>query len=215
MSERGANRSRERRLHGRGFRLVAGVDEVGRGCLAGPVAAAAVILDPVAPIAGLRDSKLLSAAARESLAREIVDRAIACSVGIVDAVDIDHSDILRATHEAMRRAIASLRVRPDYLLVDALTIPGVPLPQEGIVKGDRSTACIAAASIVAKVYRDRLMQALHCEYPVYGFHANKGYGTPEHLTALRSFGASPLHRVTFRGVLPPDGPLFAARSEGA
>ena len=214
MRARGADRARERRLSDRGFRLIAGVDEVGRGCLAGPVVAAAVILDPCAPITGLRDSKQLAAPAREKLARAIAARSIATAVGIVGADDIDRSDILRATYEAMRRAVQALRVAPDFLLVDALTVPGIVLPQKGIVRGDAATASIAAASIIAKVYRDRLMQALHRSYPAYRFDANKGYGTPEHLSALRRFGASPLHRTTFRGVLPPDGPLFAARAEG-
>ena len=213
MRLRGADRSRERLLHRRGIRQVAGVDEVGRGCLAGPVVAAAVILNPCCHVAGLRDSKQLTAVARERLARIIVDQAIACAVGLVDAEEIDRSDILRATPEAMRRAIGSLRVRPDHPLIDALVIPGVAIPQQGIVRGDESSSSIAAASIVAKVYRDGLMGAIHDVYPMYGFDANKGYGTVAHRAALRHFGISPLHRTTFRGVLPTDVDPQAALME--
>jgi ribonuclease HII len=115
----------------------------------------------------------------------------------------------------MRRAVGSLRRRPDFLLVDALTIPGLQIPQKGIIRGDRSTASIAAASIVAKVYRDHLMRTLHAAYPAYRFDSNKGYGTRQHLSALRRFGASPLHRTTFRGVLEEQAPLFELRTESA
>ena len=193
-----------------GFRRVAGVDEVGRGCLAGPVVAAAVILDPRRPIAGLRDSKQLSHAARLRLARLLATRAAGCGLGVVGPEEIDRTDILRATLAAMARAVVALGRRPDYLLVDALEIPGVPIPQRGIVRGDQISASIAAASIVAKVYRDGLMASFHPLYPAYRFDANKGYGTRDHLAALRRHGATPLHRVTFRGVLPPQGRPFAA-----
>ncbi len=203
---RGAGWEREEGLSARGFRCVAGVDEVGRGCLAGPVVAAAVVLDPGRRVRGLRDSKQLAPACRARLAALVASRARACGVGVVDAEEIDRMDILRATLEAMRRAVAALRVRPDYLLVDALRIPGVALPQDGIVRGDQSVASIAAASIVAKVYRDDLMRSFHGLYPAYRFDANKGYGTRDHLAALRLFGATPLHRSTFRGVLPPSDP---------
>jgi ribonuclease HII len=214
MAVRGADRSREAALSRRGFRRIAGLDEVGRGSLAGPVVAAAVVLHPDRTIAGLRDSKRLQPAVRQRLAREIVLGAEACAVGLVDAGEIDRSDILRATFEAMRRAVSSLRVRPDFLLVDALTIPGLAIPQRGIVRGDDSTASIAAASIVAKVYRDHLMRTLHSAWPAYRFDSNKGYGTRQHLDALRRLGATPLHRATFRGVLPRQGALFAAGEAG-
>lgn len=202
MRGRAAGRARERALQARGVRRVAGVDEVGRGCLAGPVVAAAVILDPGHPVPGLRDSKLLTPARREVLAARIEERAAAVGIGMADAGEIDALDILRATLLAMRRAVEDLRVMPEYLLVDALTVPGIDLPQEGIVHGDRLCASIAAASIVAKVRRDALMRSLHADWPAYRFDVNKGYGTAVHLEALRSHGASPLHRLTFRGVLP-------------
>jgi ribonuclease HII len=198
----GAGWEREDNLSARGYRCVAGVDEVGRGCLAGPVVAAAVVLDPGRRVRGLRDSKQLAPAARARLAGLVARRARACGVGVVDAEEIDRTDILRATLEAMRRAVAALRVRPDYLLVDALRIPGVTFPQDAIIRGDESVASIAAASIVAKVYRDDLMRSFHRLYPAYRFDANKGYGTRDHLSALRLFGATPLHRSTFRGVPP-------------
>src|SRR5262245_16023688 len=202
MRGRAAGRARERALRARGVRSVAGVDEVGRGCLAGPVVAAAVILDPDRTIAGLRDSKLLTPAQREEVAARIEASGAVVGVGMADAREIDALDILRATYLAMRRAVEALTVKPAHLLVDALTIPGLDLPQEGIVRGDRLCASIAAASIVAKVRRDALMRRLHDDWPAYRFDANKGYGTSDHLEALRTHGASPLHRLTFRGVVP-------------
>ncbi len=198
-------------LRNRGFDRVAGVDEVGRGCLAGPVVAGAVVLDPDRPIAGLRDSKQLSPTVRERLAERIAVEAVACGVGIIDPEEIDHTDILRATLRAMSRALQTLRVAPDFVLVDALTIPGIRIPQRAIVRGDQISASIAAASIVAKVYRDAMMRSLHALYPAYRFDANKGYGTPDHLSALRRLGATPQHRVTFRGVPGPAEPPAAAR----
>ena len=202
MAARGcaAGFARERRLGERGYRAIAGVDEVGRGCLAGPVVAAAVILDPARRPRGLRDSKQLAAAERERLASAIAMTAVAIALGVVDSIEIDRTDILRATFEAMTRALEGLRVRPDYLLVDAVRIPVIPIPQEGLIRGDSRSASIAAASIVAKVYRDALMRSLHPLYPEYRFDANKGYGTRDHLSALRRLGATPLHRTTFRGV---------------
>jgi ribonuclease HII len=202
MRRRAAGTVRERSLLARGVRRIAGVDEVGRGCLAGPVFAAAVVLDPRRQVPGLADSKLLTPARREVLAARIEERAAAVGVGIADAREIDALDILRATLLAMRRAVEALSVKPEYLLVDALTIPGIDLPQQAIVHGDRLCASIAAASIVAKVRRDALMLRLHADWPAYRFDVNKGYGTRDHLEALRSHGASPLHRRTFRGVLP-------------
>jgi ribonuclease HII len=178
--------------------LVAGVDEVGRGCLAGPVVAGAVILDPACHIPGLADSKLLSPARREALADQIQAGAVAWAVGQVEAPDIDSMRIHRASFEAMRRAVFALVPWPDVLLVDAFRIPGVPMAQRGIIHGDRLSSAIAAASIVAKVYRDRLMSRLHELDPRFGFDRHKGYATPEHLAAVARFGYSPVHRHTFR-----------------
>ena len=197
---RAAGFARELRLGERGYQAIAGVDEVGRGCLAGPVIAAAVILDPARRPRGLRDSKQLAAADRERLAAVIAKTAVAIALGVVESTEIDRTDILQATLEAMRCAVEGLRVRPDYLLVDAVRIPVIPIPQEGLIRGDSRSASIAAASIVAKVYRDALMRSLHPLYPAYRFDANKGYGTRDHLRALRRLGATPLHRTTFRGV---------------
>ncbi len=192
----------ERRLSVEGFRVVAGVDEVGRGCLAGPVVAGAVVLDRDRPVRGVRDSKLLAAPDRERLAREIAARAMAFALGVVDPDEIDRTDILKATLTAMRRAVEALRVRPDFVLVDALTIPGITTPQRGIVHGDRLSASIAAASIVAKFYRDEMMRFFHGLYPAYGFDRHKGYGTRDHFDALARYGPTPLHRATFHGVRP-------------
>ena len=203
---RNAGWDHERALRAEGHRLIAGVDEVGRGCLAGPVVAAAVVLDPQRPIAGLRDSKQLRPEPRARLARMVAERALDCGLGVVEAEEIDRTDILRATLRAMREAIRALRSAPDFVLVDALRVPGVGVPQRALVKGDEVSATIAAASILAKVYRDEMMRAFHVVYPAYRFDANKGYGTTDHLLALRRFGASPLHRQTFRGVLRPAGP---------
>ena len=203
MRRRAAGWNHERRLYADGFLSVAGVDEVGRGCLAGPVVAGAVVLHGRRPIPGLRDSKLLGAPDRERLARLIAGRAVAFALGVVDPEEIDRTDILRATLLAMKRAVEALSVRPDYVLVDALTIPGIAIPQGGLVHGDRISASIAAASIVAKFYRDEMMQSFHALYPVYGLDQHKGYGTRDHLEALRRFGPTPLHRSTFRGVRPP------------
>ena len=200
MRPRAAGLVHERQLHAAGLRAVAGVDEVGRGCLAGPVVAGAVILDRDRPVAGLRDSKMLGAPERERLARKIADRAVAFALGVVDPEEIDRTDILRATLEAMRRAVMALRVRPDFVLVDALMIPAIGVPQRGLIHGDRISASIAAASIVAKFYRDEMMLAFHGLYPAYGFERHKGYGTRAHLEALRRFGPTPWHRSTFRGV---------------
>lgn len=200
MHGRPAGRTRERALWARGVRHVAGVDEVGRGCLAGPVLAGAVILDPLRPVRGLRDSKLLEPARREALAAIIEERAIAVAFGSADVAEIDAQNILRATELAMRRAVEALAVTPEYLLVDAIAIPGTAVPQCGIVRGDRLCASIAAASIVAKVRRDALMRRLHDTWPAYRFDVNKGYGTRVHLEALARHGATPIHRSSFRGV---------------
>ena len=176
---------------------IAGVDEVGRGPLFGPVAAAAVILDPGSEILYLNDSKKLSEARREALYDEIMEKAVAVGVGMVSAARIDEINILQATYEAMREAISGLSPRPDFLLADAVTIPGLSVPQLGIIKGDAKSLSIAAASVIAKVTRDRLMYEYDALYPGYGLAKNKGYGTAEHIEALRRLGPTPLHRRSF------------------
>jgi ribonuclease HII len=181
-----------------GFVHVAGVDEVGRGCLAGPVVAAAVILRPDCRVRGLADSKLVPPAERERLAVLIRGSALAWAVAEVGPADIDRLAIHRASLESMRRAVMRLSPLPDAVLVDAFTIPGLPVAQRGIVHGDRLCASIAAASIVAKVYRDRLMVALHEQDDRYGYARHKGYATPEHLAAVERYGCSPHHRRSFR-----------------
>lgn len=181
-----------------GFVHVAGVDEVGRGCLAGPVVAGAVILHPDRPIRGLADSKLVPPAERERLAGVIRSVALAWSVAEVGPADIDRMAIHRASLEAMRRAVMALTPQPDAVLVDAFRIPGLAVAQRGIIHGDRLCASIAAASLVAKVHRDRLMAALDEQDGRYGHARHKGYATPEHLAALERFGYSPHHRLSFR-----------------
>jgi ribonuclease HII len=193
----------ERELRGRGYRLVAGVDEAGRGSLAGPVVAAAVILPDDCILPGLDDSKRLDPEARDRLEPWVRTRAVAVGVGVVSASDIDARDILRASLQAMRIALESLDVEPDAVLLDAVTLPGFPRPQLPIVHGDALCSSIAAASIVAKVYRDRLLEDLGRRYPVYGFEQHKGYGTPEHWEALRRYGPCPEHRLTYQGVVDP------------
>ena len=192
----------ERELDRRGYRFVAGVDEVGRGCLAGPVVAAAVILPAETVLPGLDDSKRLDAESREKLDREVRRHAIGVAVGVVEAPEIDARDILRASLAAMRVAVDALSPGPDVVLVDAVTIPGIRRPQLPVVHGDALCASIAAASIVAKVHRDRLVDALAARYPVYGFEHHKGYGTSEHWAALRLYGPCPEHRLSFEGVIP-------------
>jgi ribonuclease HII len=189
----------ERELRARGFRFVAGVDEVGRGSLFGPVVAAAVILSPDHPIRGLNDSKLLDAERREVLAERIRERAIAWAVGAVDAATIDFLNIYQASRVAMRMAICRLTPAPDFLLVDAVPID-LPLPQRSLIKGDARCHAIAAASIVAKVYRDQCMRVWDEVFPEYGLAAHKGYSTPEHYQALEQFGPTPLHRLSFEPV---------------
>jgi ribonuclease HII len=209
-----------------GYRLIAGLDEVGRGCLAGPVVAAAVVLPlekltgafAEAPattstvFAGLRDSKLMTPAQRERLYAVILQEAVAVGVGSVSAELIDERNILQATRQAMREALLNLPVSPDALLLDALTLPDVPLPQRSLIKGDARCLSIAAASVVAKVTRDRLMCRLHEEFPLYGFARHKGYATSEHLTALRLYGPSPYHRRSFAPVRALVAGLFSSAS---
>lgn len=185
-----------------GYRSVAGVDEVGRGCLAGPVVAAACILDPAKPLPeGIDDSKKLTKQQREDIASQLKDNCIAYSVGQIEADEIDRINILEATKRAMLAAIASLSQPADFLLIDALQLKLSPLPQKAIIKGDSISASIAAASILAKTYRDRLMIDYDAQYPQYGFAGHKGYGAASHFDALRIHGACPLHRKTFRGVI--------------
>ncbi len=180
--------------------LVAGVDEAGRGPLAGPVVAAAVILDDLQPIRGLRDSKLLGPATRERLAAEVRGKALCCSVAEASVEEIDALNILQATLLAMRRAVEGLRLRPLRVLVDGNQLPRLQMPVEAIVRGDATVTSIAAASIVAKVHRDALLAALHERHPAYGFAEHKGYATPEHLAALRAHGACAAHRRSFAPV---------------
>ena len=185
----------EREFAGKG--LIAGIDEVGRGPLFGPVAAAAVILDPETEILYLNDSKKLSESRREALYDEIMEKAVAVGLAMVSAERIDEINILQATYEAMRAAVSKLSPQPDFLLVDAVTIPRLSIPQCPIIKGDAKSRSIAAASIIAKVSRDRLLQQYDALYPGYGLAKNKGYGTAEHIKALKKLGPTPLHRRSF------------------
>jgi ribonuclease HII len=191
----------ERELRRRGYRSIAGVDEAGRGSLAGPVVAAAVILPERCLLPGLDDSKRLDAETREHLDARVRTVALAIGVGVVSARDIDARDILRASLQAMRIAVEGLNVAPDAVLLDAVSIPRLPRPQLPVVHGDALCASIAAASIVAKVYRDRLLTDLASRFPAYGFDQHKGYGTPEHWEALRLCGPCPEHRLTYQGVV--------------
>ncbi len=191
-----------RRLREGGLRFIAGVDEVGVGPLAGPVVAAAVVLPDELELPGLDDSKKLTACQRERLARVLRERAHGWAVGVVAPQEIDRVNILQATLKAMRRAVLALpaHCRPEHVLVDARTIPGVAAPQTALIHGDAIDGSIAAASIVAKVYRDALMTALHDRHPEYGFAKNMGYGTAVHLAALRAHGPCPSHRWSFAPV---------------
>lgn len=178
---------------------ICGIDEAGRGPLAGPVAAGAVVLPKDIKLLYINDSKKLSLTRREELYTAITEQAISFSIGIVNAERIDEINILQATYEAMRMAVAGLNIVPDILLNDAVTIPGMTMPQENIIKGDTKSVSIAAASILAKVTRDHMMEAFGELYPEYGFGKHKGYGTKEHIEALCRFGPSPIHRRTFIG----------------
>jgi ribonuclease HII len=193
-----ARRNIENSLHRYGFVAVAGVDEVGRGCLAGPVMAGAVILHPDRRIDGLADSKTCTRLQRERLYDEICRKSLSWTVVSVDCEEIDRINIHQATLQAMRRAVLALAPLPDAVLVDAFRIPSLPMAQRGVIGGDRRASAIAAASIVAKVTRDRLMQALHDADPRYGYDRHKGYATADHLSAVARFGYSPQHRRTFR-----------------
>ncbi|HVO26023.1 MAG TPA: ribonuclease HII [Candidatus Margulisiibacteriota bacterium] len=190
----------ERELWRSGLTRVAGVDEVGVGPLAGPVVAAAVIVPPNTKLRGVDDSKLLTATLREELAAKIQAAAVGIGIGIVDVADIDRLNIYHAALEAMRRAVEALPVPPEHIVVDARQIPNVTVPQTPLIDGDARCYSVAAASIVAKVARDRLMRELHELYPQYGFRENMGYGTPRHLAAVEQYGPSPVHRRSFAPV---------------
>lgn len=184
-----------------GYRFVAGIDEAGRGPLAGPVVAACCILDPDNMILGLDDSKKLSAKKRDALFDEIKEKAIAYSVIRVEADVIDEINILNATKQAMRQCVAEISVKPDVLLIDAVNLDGTGLPVIPIIKGDAKSNSIAAASILAKVTRDRIMEDYDKEYPGYGFAKHKGYGTAEHYAGIRAQGMCPIHRRSFLKVI--------------
>ena len=183
-----------------GVARVAGVDEVGRGPLAGPVVAAAVVLDPTRRVKRLTDSKLLTAERREELYSLILERALAVGVGVIDHLTIDRINILQATIRAMQDAVAGLAVVPELVITDFVALPMLPCPQRNLVDGDARCATVAAASIVAKVTRDRLMLEADKQFPEYGFARHKGYGTADHLAALDKHGACPIHRRSFSGV---------------
>jgi len=190
----------ERGAHQNGYRAVAGVDEAGRGPLAGPVVSAAVILPFEFDLPGLTDSKKLSALQRERLYPMIQRQAVAVGIGLVSASIIDRNNILQATLQSMQQAISRLNFAADYLLVDGISLVPTTIPQETLKKGDLRSLSISAASIVAKVVRDRIMLAYDKQYPEYGFAIHKGYGTAAHKEAIARCGPSPLHRKTFRGV---------------
>ncbi len=185
-----------------GFLFIAGVDEVGRGCLAGPVVAAACVLDPAKPLPkGLNDSKKLTAKRREEITEELKEIVLGYSIAQIEAEVIDEINILEATKKAMCLAIANLQPQANFLLIDALQLKQISLPQKAIIKGDSISASIAAASILAKTYRDNLMKEYDGIYPQFGFASHAGYGTRAHFAALRLHGYCPLHRKTFRGVV--------------
>jgi len=193
----------ERRLRDFGFRCIAGTDEVGRGCLAGPVVAACVILGDDPTLVGIHDSKQIDEADRVAACRLILRRARAVSIGVVEPEAIDRINILRASKLAMLHAVHDLSLRPDVLLLDAVTLEQLDMPQIPLIGGDRRSLSIAAASIVAKVYRDLLMESYHARYPVYDFKHNRGYATEGHQAALKTYGPSPIHRKSFEGVEEP------------
>jgi ribonuclease HII len=189
----------ERKLRAQGFQQIAGIDEAGRGPLAGPVVAAAVILPENFNLPGINDSKKLSVQKREEYFRVIEKEATAIGIGIIGAEEIDSINILQAAKKAMLNALAELSVQPDYLLIDAVSLE-TPYPAEALIKGDARSVTIAAASIIAKVTRDRMMKEIGERYPEYGFASNMGYGTSEHLEALHRYGATPCHRKSYAPV---------------
>jgi ribonuclease HII len=202
----------EARAWRRGLGCVAGIDEAGRGPLAGPVVAAAVVIAPDRRIVGLADSKLLPPDRREELDAVIRERARAVGVGVVDHETIDRINILEATRRAMAEALAALPLAPELVITDFVALPALSCPQRNLVAGDRRCASVAAASIVAKVTRDRLMREADGRYPEYGFARHKGYATPEHLAALDRYGPCPIHRRSFSGVWR-QGELFVLQEE--
>lgn len=183
-----------------GYKLVAGVDEVGRGPLAGPVVAAAVILGERSLLEEVRDSKKMSPTAREKAFSRIINEAVSVGIGVISPREIDKINIKNGSLEAMKKALLALSPRPEFLLIDGIHAVAAGIPQRCIRKGDQLSKSISAASVVAKVYRDRMMCSYSRLYPAYGFHRNKGYGTPEHLEAIRQWGPCPVHRLTFKGV---------------
>jgi ribonuclease HII len=193
-----ATRTLENALRRLGFVYVAGTDEVGRGCLAGPVVAAAVVLHPDRHVPGVADSKAVPAPEREILYEEIIRAAVTWATAEADPIEIDRINIHQASLQAMQRAILALAPLPDIVLVDAFRVPDLPMAQRGVLHGDRRCAAIAAASIVAKVTRDRQMLELHCRDPRYGFDRHKGYATADHLDAVARYGYSDAHRRSFR-----------------
>ncbi len=195
----------ERRARQCGHQMVAGIDEAGRGPLAGPVVAAAVILPPDYENADINDSKLLSAGKREILYNIIKEDALAIGLGVVESSVIDTINILQATLSAMREAISDLTIAPDYLLIDGLQGVAVTIPQETIVKGDSRSISVASASIIAKVSRDKIMEIYHRQFPQYNFLKNKGYGTAEHREAIHKYGSCKIHRRSFS--VKRDGPI--------
>lgn len=187
----------EKMLWEKGYKLVGGIDEAGRGPLAGPVVAACVILPPGLVIEGIDDSKKLTSAKREELYDIIMESAVSAGIGIADNNTIDKINIFQAAKEAMIKACTMCRRDPDYLLIDAMALNEIPIPQKSIVGGDAKSQSIAAASIIAKVYRDREMEKMDLKYPGYGFAKHKGYGTEEHIKAIKTLGLSPIHRRSF------------------
>lgn len=188
----------EKQLWDKGVKFIAGVDEAGRGPLAGPVVAAAVILPVNKKIYGARDSKQLTPPKREDLFLQIREEALCCSLGIVDVSYIDKFNIFRAGLEAMRRALVGLEIKPQHILTDAFTVPGISIHQSPLVKGDTLSLSVACASILAKVTRDKLMVDYHNQFPQYGFAQHKGYPTREHFEAIKKHGISPIHRHSFK-----------------
>jgi ribonuclease HII len=184
-----------------GYSIVAGIDEAGRGPLAGPVVAAAVILPEDVTLSGVRDSKKMSERAREEAFSLIESTAIGFSVAVVNSHDIDKDNILQATRKAMKEAALTLDPQPDYLLIDGIYPVDLPIQQRCVIKGDDLSLSISAASVLAKVYRDRIMYSYDRLYPHYGFSSNKGYGTPGHIKAITRYGPCHIHRLTFKGVL--------------
>lgn len=204
----------ERRLRDFGFRCIAGTDEVGRGCLAGPVVAACVILSDDSAVFRVNDSKLIAHEDRLDVCRTVLEHARAVAIGVVEPETIDSINILRASKLAMAHAVENLGARPEVLLLDAVTIEWLEMPQIPLIEGDKRSVSIAAASVVAKVYRDLLMESYHERYPVYDFKHNRGYATESHQAALKTYGPSPIHRKSFEGVEEPKLLFGVTRDDG-